>query len=133
LEQKLIYSKIILLFSIFLLLIISSYTMTESFSTSSNKGINWKEICELADAIISEPCHELIMSNNPYQLTKEGERVLLCIGGGALSIITGHLELLSLGPAVGCGSSGSSSNYEQRRYESNSNPLNDIIKNLLSN
>jgi hypothetical protein len=113
-----------------LLLLTISYTITESFSTSTNAGINWREICELADAIISEPCNELIVSSNPYQLTKEGEKVLYCIGGGALAIITGHLELLTMGPAVGCGSSGSSSNYEQR-YESNSNPLNDMLNNFL--
>lgn len=73
-----------------------------------------------------------MVSNNPYQLTKEGERVLYCIGGGALAIATGHFELLSLGPSVGCGGIGSSSNYEQR-YESNSNPLNDIISNFFGN
>jgi hypothetical protein len=38
----------------------------------------------------------------------------------------------TLGPSVGCGGSGSSSNYEPR-YESNSNPLNDILNNFLGN
>ena len=115
--------------SVLLLLITSPYIITESFPTSSNNRINWKEMCNLADAIISEPCNELVVSGNPYQLTKEGEKVLYCIGGGALAIVTGHLELLSLGPSVGCGGSRSSSS----NYESNSNPLNDILSNFLGN
>ena len=38
----------------------------------------------------------------------------------------------TLGPSVGCGGSGSWSNYEPR-YESNSKPLNDILNNFLGN
>jgi hypothetical protein len=131
LQQKKEYTKTIIAFSILLLLTMSFYTMTESYSTSSNRGINWADMCRLADAIISEPCHELVNSNNPYELTSEGERVLKCIGGGALALATGHPELLSMGPAVGCGgSSHAGSNYDSR-YSSSSND--NLIGNLLSN
>jgi hypothetical protein len=132
LQQKKGYVKTTIAFSTLLLLTISSYTITESFSTSSNRGINWADMCRLADALISEPCRELVNSNNPYKLTSEGERVLNCIGGGALALATGHPELLSLGPSVGCGGGSShfSSNSDSR-YSSRSND--DPIGNLLSN
>ncbi len=75
---------------------------------NSNNGINWMKLCEMApDFLVSEPCNELVDDNN--ELTSEGERVLLCLGGGTLAIIMGHPELLMLRSQVGCGGSGSSS------------------------
>jgi hypothetical protein len=55
----------------------------------------------LVDERISEPCETL--TSPDYTLTPEGERVLKCIGGGALATLIGRPDLLSLGPSVGCG------------------------------
>jgi hypothetical protein len=99
--------------TISIILILGAFSVTQVSGTSSNRGINWEDMCRLADVLISEQCNDLVNSNNPYQLTREGERVLNCIGGGALALATGHLELLALGPSVGCGG-GSSYDYEPR-------------------
>ena len=89
--------------TISIILILGAFSVTQVSGTSSNRGINWEDMCRLADVLISEPCNDLVNSNNPYRLTGEGERVLYCIGGGALALVTGHLELLAMGPSVGCG------------------------------
>ena len=52
-------------------------------------------MCRLADVLISEPCNDLVNSNNPYQLTGEGEVVMLIVlGGGALALVTGHPNVI---------------------------------------
>ena len=122
--------------TISIMLILGSFSVTQVYATSSNNGgINWKQMCNLADSIISEPCSTLVQSNNPYQLTREGDRVLHCIGGGALALVTGHPELLSLGPSVGCGGNTFDSNRNgesELRYESDANPLGSLLKGLMN-
>ncbi|MGD1837255.1 MAG: cupredoxin domain-containing protein [Nitrososphaeraceae archaeon] len=65
---------------------------------NNNNKVNWKEICKLADDYITEPCKDLVKKNDPYKLTKEGERVLGCfIGGGALLLYPQLAPLAPLG------------------------------------
>ena len=119
--------------AISVILILGAFSVTQVYSTSSNRGINWEDMCRLADVVISEPCNDLVDSNNPYQLTREGERVLNCIGGGALALATGHPELLSLGPSVGCGG-GSSYDYKSQGSSGDSdNPIGDLLNNFFRN
>ncbi|MGD1838915.1 MAG: cupredoxin domain-containing protein [Nitrososphaeraceae archaeon] len=67
-------------------------------SDYNNNGINWKELCDMAQGIISESCRDLVKKNNPYELTKEGERVLGCLlGGGALLLYPQLAPLAPLG------------------------------------
>jgi hypothetical protein len=75
---------------------------------SAQSGVNWLQICKnpAVDAMITEPCSTLATPNGV--LTSEGHKVLGCIGGGALAVATGNLELLTLAPAVGCGGNSSS-------------------------
>lgn len=75
-------------------------------------GINWGEICRnpIVDALIVESCSTLT-TREGYMLTAEGERVIRCIGGGAVLLIldpSGQTlaAAQALGPAVGCGSGG---------------------------
>jgi hypothetical protein len=75
-------------------------------------GINWGEICRnpIVDAVIVEPCSTLTTSGG-YVLTDEGNRVIRCIGGGAVLLIldpSGQtlVAAQALGPAVGCGGGG---------------------------
>lgn len=93
-------------------------------SASAQSSINWLQICRnpAVDAMVTEPCSTLATPNG--QLTSEGQRVLGCIGGGALAVATGNFELLGLAPAVGCGGSSSSS------FASGSGN-NDIIGNII--
>ena len=56
--------------------------------------------------MITEPCYTLATPNGV--LTSEGQRVLGCIGGGALAVAIGNFQLLTLAPAVGCGGSSNS-------------------------
>jgi hypothetical protein len=124
--------------TISIMLILGAFSVTQAYATSSNNGgINWKQMCNLADSIISEPCSTLVQSNNPYQLTREGDRVLHCIGGGALALVTGHPELLSLGQSVGCGGGitydSDRNGGSELRYESdaNNNPLGSLLHGLV--
>ncbi len=72
--------------------------------------------------MIIEPCSTLATPDGV--LTSEGQRVLGCIGGGALAVATGNFELLTLEPSVGCG--GSSSSY------ASGNGNNDMIGNIIA-
>lgn len=42
--------------------------------------------------------------HDPYDqgLSSDGWRVAKCVAGGALALYSGHLELLNLGPVIGC-------------------------------
>ncbi|MGD1837277.1 MAG: cupredoxin domain-containing protein [Nitrososphaeraceae archaeon] len=88
-------------------------------SDRNNNGINWKELCNMAQDIISESCRDLVKKNNPYELTKEGEHVLGCLLGGSALLL--NPELAPLAPlgnaALNC---------------NNDNKNNDIVGNLLS-
>jgi hypothetical protein len=79
-------------------------TSAPSISTNTQSRINWGEVCRypVVDERIIEPC-ETLTSPDGYTLTPEGQRVLKCIGGGALTTLLGRPDLLSLGPSVGCG------------------------------
>ena len=92
-------------------------------SSSAQQSINWLEICNnpAVDAMVTEPCSTLATPSGT--LTSEGQRVLGCIGGGALAVATGNFQLLTLAPAVGCG--GSSSSY------SGGSGNNDIVGNII--
>ena len=86
--------------------------------------INWGAICRnpIVDSFISEPCGTLT-SPDGFTLTSEGERVLRCIGGGAVVTLLAPevlASIRSLGPAVGCGASPGG-------QTSGSNPLLQII------
>ena len=59
--------------TISIILILGVFSVTQVSGTSSNRGINWEDMCRLADVLISEPCNDLVNSNNPYRLTGEGE------------------------------------------------------------
>ncbi len=93
--------------------------------TSAQSGNNWLEICKnpAVDALVTEPCSTLATPDE--YLTSQGQRVLGCIGGGALAVATGNLELLSLAPVVGCGRSSSNS------FASGSSGNSDIIGNII--
>lgn len=79
---------------------------TSSFPSGQPSGINWLAICRIpiVDSVISEPC-ETLTSPDGYALTAEGERVLRCLGGGAVVfLLPSEIQawIRSLGPAVGC-------------------------------
>lgn len=86
-------------------------SMTLPAMAQQRGDINWYKICTnpLVDILISESCSSLT-TNGEYELTPAGQHALACIGGGTLATLTGNIELLSMGGAVGCGSSGSSGN-----------------------
>ena len=80
----------------------SSYNDDRKKSTSAsdynNNRINWKELCNMAQGIISESCRDLVKKNNPYELTSEGERVLGCLLGGGVLLLNPELaQLVPLG------------------------------------
>ena len=39
-----------------LILVLGAFSVTQVAGTSSNRGINWEDMCRLADVLISEPC-----------------------------------------------------------------------------
>ena len=66
--------------------------------------INWGDLCmnPLVDYVITEPCSTLT-SPDGYTLTSEGQRVLMCLAGGALVGILAPdvlVQIRQLGPAV---------------------------------
>ena len=68
-------------------------------------GFNWLEACRnaLVDSLITEPC-ETLTSPDGLQLTDEGRKVLVCLGGGALAKLIGFsdADFQSLAPMGGC-------------------------------
>jgi hypothetical protein len=68
-------------------------------------GFNWLEACRnaLVDPLITEPC-ESLTSPDGSQLTDEGRKVLICLGGGALGKLMGlsDADFQSLAPLGGC-------------------------------
>jgi len=92
-------------------------------SQQQGKGVNWLEICRnpLVDALITEPC-ETLTTPDGYSLTPLGERVLKCITGGTLSVLTG-----SAGCGGNNGSSSSSSTSTQQSDQSGSSSSSSII------
>jgi hypothetical protein len=59
---------------------------------SQRSGINWENLCEQAKSFnenfIQEDCDDLAHGT---QLTREGVRVLLCLGGGVYLLLTDPL------------------------------------------
>jgi hypothetical protein len=109
-------------------------TNPSNINTQNSPRINWYEICmnPVVDKAISEPCSTLT-TNGGYTLTPEGERVLACIGGGAVAILAGQSELLALKNQVGCGtnSQDSSSSSFPSSSGSGNDPIGDLIGSLL--
>lgn len=92
-------------------ILFSFITMTFNFSSAihTTKGANfWYGVCTnpIVDSKIVEDCRGLVSNHDTYGhgLTTEGWRVAKCVAGGALLIAGGYPELLTAGPAVGCGS-----------------------------
>jgi hypothetical protein len=104
----------------------------------SGPRVNWYEIFKKAivDSLITEPCNTLT-TNGGYTLTPEGERVLACLGGGALALAAPELApaLKGLKTVSNCGTSSSSSSsnsflntYSNKHSEE---PLTNILDSLL--
>ena len=72
-----------------IILILGIFTMTiTQVQGSSNSGIDWMKYCQMSpDFLVSEPCNELVDSNN--ELTSKGESVLLCLIGKPLGGMAG--------------------------------------------
>jgi len=70
-----------------------------------HSGFNWLEACRnaLVDPLITEPC-ESLTSPDGLQLTDEGRKVLICLGGGALGKLLGlsDADFQSIAPIGGC-------------------------------
>lgn len=102
---------------------------------AQRSSINWYELCinPVVDILISEPCSTLT-TNGGYTLTPEGERVLSCLGGGALALAQPELMALkSLAPCgnnQNTGSSSSSSNMFSNNQQGD--PIGSILNGLFS-
>lgn len=75
-------------------------------NVNGTRGTYWRGICEnsLAKAIINRPWDDLVSSDG-YDLTAEGDRVLVCVlGGGALLTISPEAWTAanSIADRVGC-------------------------------
>lgn len=114
------------------LLVSQSYTLIEAQSSGSS-NVNWFKICKnpIVDRLITEPCHTLT-TNGGYTLTPEGEKVLACLGGGAVALAIP--ELMTLKGVSGCGSgssTGSSSSYSNSfSNDQNDNPITNVLNSL---
>ena len=98
--------------------------------------INWGAICRnpIVDSFISEPCGTLT-SPDGFTLTPEGERVLRCIGGGAVVTLLAPevlASIRSLGPAVGCGASPGGQTSGSNPSAPDNNALGTILGGLLT-
>ncbi len=82
---------------------VSSFINFVTAQSGGNSLINWYEWCTnpIVDILLSEACSTL-MKDGGYTLTKGRERVLDCIGGGALALV--QLELMALKSLAPCGS-----------------------------
>lgn len=125
--------NIILILTIsFGIIILFNVPVTVFAQHSNGPRINWREICEnpIVHILVSQPCSSLT-SYDGYTLTKEGERVLLCIAGGAVSILIGKPQLIALKNQVGCGDNPSSSSQTFDRHSSTDDgALGNIISSL---
>jgi hypothetical protein len=80
----------------------------EGFSQppTQTEGIDWFAACNLAHTFLGlqTPCNELVNPDNT--LTEQGNRVLLCYGGGLLLLLKGGglgaLSADQLAKAAGC-------------------------------
>jgi hypothetical protein len=97
----------------------------KNFVPGTNNGFNWLNFCKISivDSFITEPCNTLT-SPDGYTLTTEGQKVLGCIGGGTLAVLTGHSELVDLKSLVGCG--------DNSNFFGSSNNNIDLIGNIMS-
>ncbi len=118
------------------LLMTLSYTLIEAQSSGSS-NVNWYKLCKnpIVDSLITEPCHTLT-TNGGYTLTPEGERVLACLGGGAVALAAPELAppLAALKDVSNCGSgsSTSSSNFYSNSFSNNQNddPITNVLNSL---
>ena len=85
----------------------SNPTLNDDIDTMppTNNAINWLEICNnpVVDAIVTEPCEDLTSSDG-YELTQEGQKVLVCFAGGTVAVLFPKAVpiLLMQGNLVGC-------------------------------
>ena len=116
-----------------MVVVLVSFTFIQAHSQTS--GINWRDICRnpVVDMLISEPFSTLT-TNGGYQLTVEGERVIVCIaGGGALLLVDPTGSTLAAAKLLGgsnvrCGESSQPySNYN------NDDPIRNILSGLFGN
>ncbi len=111
------------------LLLSNSYNFVGAQSTESS-SINWYKICKnpIVDRLITEPCNTLT-TNGGYTLTSEGQRVLACLGEGAVALVIPQLNTLK--GASGCGSGSSSSSSSSYSSSVSNNQKDDPITNIL--
>lgn len=97
-----------ILISVFALIIFLNQVENITYVNAQSSGlrINWAEICRspLVDAVVAEPCNKLV-SPDGYQLTEEGNRVLVCLVGGGVGKLYGlsDAQLKSLSLIARCG------------------------------
>jgi hypothetical protein len=126
------YSSVLYIYLVAILgvLILSAFNLNVNAQRSS---INWYELCTnpVVDILISEPCGTLT-TDDGYTLTPEGERVLACLGGGALALA--QPELMALKSLAPCGSNHStgdtSSNTDIFSNNQKGDPLGSMLNSL---
>lgn len=94
-------------------------------------NINWYKVCNnsIVGILISEPCSSLT-TNGGFTLTPEGNRVLACIGGGALALA--QHELMALKSLTPCGSNYSTESSFSHSNGYSNNQRNDPIGNIIN-
>ena len=102
-----------------------------STTTAQKQGINWYKLCTnpIVDILITEPCSTLT-TNGGYTLTQEGNRVLSCLGGGALALT--QPELMALKSLAPCGSNYSTGSSYSHTNNFANNQQDDPIGNILN-
>ncbi len=97
---------------------------------AQSSSVNWYNLCTnpIVDILISEPCSTLT-TNGGYTLTPEGERVLACIGGGALALA--QPEIMALKSLAPCGSNYSTGSSSSHTSVFSNNQQDDPISNIL--
>lgn len=110
------------------ILIVCTFSLNVNAQRSS---INWYELCTnpVVDILISEPCSTLT-TNGGYTLTPEGERVLACLGGGALALA--QPELMALKSLAPCGSNYSTGSSFSHSNEYSNNQRDDPLGNMIN-
>jgi hypothetical protein len=96
--------------TISIILILGAFSITQGYSTSSNRGTDWMQLCGYVQGALYQSCDNYV--DDDGDLTRDGETAFGCIrngailGGGAMTfglppgLIIGGLNLLA-GP-TGC-------------------------------
>lgn len=111
--------------------VVSLCTIPLQAIAQNDPRINWYELCTnpIVDILISEPCSTLTKDGG-YALTKEGERVLSCLGGGALALA--QPELMALKSLAPCGSNYSTGSSSSHTNVFSNNRQDEPIDNILN-